>query len=314
VAEEIGWWKCKHGAPFNGNFAPVAEIAKATRGEVANVDYALRDCASKAKDRGSIADFNAAYVSACMQIKLSKVQAILAAMRSLRIIENDRMPSFDDMQQIGSSTHRVRRWRAAKRDETHVTPVTLHATRETHETQSQSQESESESEKIEERDDSARQRARAGAASRSEGGRGLPAHDAERALEVDCRALVEGLPVSVDTNFVPILRLIDAGLTREDILGGVREAVELRAIRARSWSVFERFIREKAKDRLERAIGRPGGRPSLDGLSRVEPVGVVVDLKPRERAGPRPSNLAIALQQLAEIRAEEDRGAGGLGL
>jgi hypothetical protein len=289
VAEEIGWWKCKHGAPFNGNFAPIAEMAKTTRGDVFCVDAALRDCASKAKDRGSIAGFNAAYVSACMQIKLPKIEAILAAMRVLRIIENDRMPSFDDMQQIGSSTGRVRKWRAAKRDETHVTPEALHETHVTPETQSQSQESESE--KRLDRDDSARERAR---------GEGL--NPDERALEVDCRALVEGLPVSVDTNFVPVLRLLDAGITREDILGGVREAVALRSIRARSWSLFERFIREKAKDRLERAHG------------------LVLDLGDRRRsrsvsgvpgrdsggAGPRPSNLAVAMAQLGEIRAEED--------
>ena len=143
MAEEIGWWKCKHGAPFNGNFAPIAEIAKTSRGEVFCVDAALRDCASKARDRGSVASFNAAYVSACMQIKLAKVQAILAAMRQLGVIEDNRMPLFDDMQQIGSSTRRVRKWRAAqaeKRDETHVTDVTLHETPETPETQSQSPE------------------------------------------------------------------------------------------------------------------------------------------------------------------------------
>ena len=118
---------------------------------------------------------------------------------------------------------------------------------------------------------------------------GLRVND-ERALEVDCRAMVEGLPVSIDTNFVPILRLLDHGMTREDILGGVREAVVLRRMPARSWRAFEGFIREKAKDRLERA------RPT------------VIELKPRphERAGPaKESNVAATIRQLQEIRAED---------
>lgn len=297
MAEEMGWWKCKHGAPFNGNFAPIAEMAKATRGEVANVDYALRDCASKAKDRGSVAAFNAAYVAAFMQIKLAKVVAIVKAMRELGMIDNERMPSFDSLQQIGSSTGRVRRWRAAKRDETHspdgrpgvdethsrggrpdvdethVTDVTLHETPETPETQSQSQSQESEKKKID--SDSARQRA---------GERALTFDDRElkadlRALEARCLALVIDCPVVRDANFGPILQLIERGFTDAQVIEGVRQALGKLAVPPRSWGAFVAFI-----ERIPKAKGA-----------------VVVDLRPA-----RESNVAATIRQLQEIRAEDD--------
>jgi hypothetical protein len=93
----------------------------------------------------------------------------------------------------------------------------------------------------------------------------------ERRLEADCRKLVEGLPVSVDPNFVPILRLIDEGvITADDVLSGVRQAVA-KNVRARTWATFENFIRRVAKDRLERYGPAPPGAACVVRLDRRRP-------------------------------------------
>ena len=107
----------------------------------------------------------------------------------------------------------------------------------------------------------------------------------ERALEAECQRKVEGLPVSASVNFVPVLRLLDQGMTRADILAGIDAALG-KGVVPRGWSVFENFIREAAKDRLERALpprlrvvasgaGPPGERrvfqPACERLGRTRP-------------------------------------------
>jgi hypothetical protein len=297
------WWRAWHGMAADPKWTIIARRAKVARGIALAVAVTLLERASEAEDRGSINGFKSDVIAELVGVDSAKVDAIVAAMRMPGgVLSGDRFSAWEKRQparerEDGGSSERVRRHRANKAAEaqnsvaaveTHVTPC--NATKRL--------ESESDSDKTRLGDDSARERAREGVSIDA----AMRIGDAERALEVDCRAMVEGLPVSVDTNFVPILRLLDAGITRDDILGGVREAVELRSIRARSWSLFERFIREKAKDRLERAhgvvldLGDRRRSRSVSGVPRRDSGG----------AGPRPSNLAVAMAQLGEIRAEED--------
>ena len=123
-----------------------------------------------------------------------------------------------------------------------------------------------------------------------EGGRGEGEREREIfTLECECRTLVEGEPVSVNINFRPIQRLVNAGLAPGDVREGVRRAVAT-GMRPRSWSAFENFIRRAAKDRLERA--GPGGGDVL----RFD--------QARSARGRWPAPRNYRLEALAKLHAE----------
>ena len=49
----------------------------------------------------------------------------------------------------------------------------------------------------------------------------------DRMLETECRVMVDGYPVAVDSNFKPVLALVTDGIVeREDVLEGIRAALQ----------------------------------------------------------------------------------------
>lgn len=76
---------------------------------------------------------------------------------------------------------------------------------------------------------------------------------ADRKLETECRRLAVGLPVEVDVNFVPVFKLLDEGLTSEDVIAGMHAIAE-KNHPLRNWSGVGGWARKAAKDRLERAL------------------------------------------------------------
>lgn len=76
------------------------------------------------------------------------------------------------------------------------------------------------------------------------------------------RPLVGTLPVVVDPDLSPILKLLAEGLTIEDVETGVSACVERARKRPRAWGDFENWIRRAAKDRLETTGAPPSDRPT----------------------------------------------------
>jgi hypothetical protein len=284
------WWRAWHGLVGDPKWTFIARRAAVARGSAFTTAVALLERASEAEKRGSIEGYDRYALSELAGIEPEKVEAIIDAMREVGVLSADRFTKWDKRQpqrerEDPTAAERKRKGRGEKQGDQEASAGRTADVTPCH-TMSRP-ESESESEKIRfDRDDSARERA-------SEAALKID----ERLLEVECRALVVGLPVSMETDFTPVLKLLAGGIiTREDVLAGIREALELRHVNARRWSVFENFIRETAKDRLERAM-------------RVAPAGVVLDLgyRRRQRAGPpRESNIAATIRQLQEIRAEDD--------
>jgi hypothetical protein len=115
-------------------------------------------------------------------------------------------------------------------------------------------------------------------------------------LEADCRALLDGLPIAVDVNFSPILRLLDGPeIRREDVLAAIA-AARAKDFRPRSWGALESWVRRAAKDRIEAALG-----PRLTlvgGEARAGPNG-----RPAETIDFR---MAAARKMYAEAKAREE--------
>ena len=263
------WWRSWHGAPTDPKWLTIGARAKVPPGVVAAVAWALFDRASSAEDRGSIAGFDPESLAHFFGFKPAQIEAIVAAMREKGVIAGDRIAAWEKRQpkqqrerapdpNVGE---RVRRSRERNRpaDRTPEPPeqldldcpsdapaapapnVALHHVTPCNTTESESEERE--------RRETGTARAREEACEPSPGAKRAE----ERALEAECQRKVEGLPVSASANFVPVLRLLDQGMTRADILAGIDAALG-KGVVPRGWSVFENFIREAAKDRLERAL------------------------------------------------------------
>ena len=85
---------------------------------------------------------------------------------------------------------------------------------------------------------------------------------AENSLEVECRKIAVGMPVEVDCNFVPVLKLLDEGLLAEDVLSAMRAIAE-KNHPLRNWHGVGGWARKSAKDRIERAM--PSATYARDG-------------------------------------------------
>jgi hypothetical protein len=298
------WFRSWHGAPTDPKWVLIGRKAKCTPAVASAVGWALFDCASQAETRGDVSRFDAEAYAAWAGLKEETVARAIAAMVERGMIAGGRLSAWESRQR-DNSTERTRAWRDRKKQSevapspqanggnprggapvTPVTPVTF----------CDAIESESEPEPEERREDRGAGPARASLVEGSSLPVGPPQRDvaAERSLEAECRARVDGLPAAVAVNFVPILRLLDAGMTREDILSGIDQALA-KGVVPRGWSVFENFVREAAKDRIERGLA-----------PRLRLVGG------EARAGPREAPLSPHMAALTKLYAEAKAREEGL--
>ena len=84
---------------------------------------------------------------------------------------------------------------------------------------------------------------------------------AQTPLEVECRNRLGDLPILVDPDFGPVLRLLAEGVSEEDVLEGVVIARQSE-FRPRWWRQVEKWARRAAMDRIAAAprVTRPNSR------------------------------------------------------
>lgn len=289
----MAWFRSHDGAPQDDKWTSAAKLLprklKIGPDTVAAVAWKLLECANMADDRGSIADFNPRNYALWCDRPVEHIKAVVTALYEVGFLAAGRIQAWEKRQPLrerepeeaGASTERSARSRAKKKA---IIPAKDTATMQRNATACNSPNSNSNS------DTGQSQSSLSLIPPSVEGGRGEGEREREIfTLECECRTLVEGEPVSVNINFRPIQRLVNAGLAPGDVREGVRRAVAT-GMRPRSWSAFENFIRRAAKDRLERA--GPGGGDVL----RFD--------QARSARGRWPAPRNYRLEALAKLHAE----------
>jgi hypothetical protein len=117
------WFRSWHGAPTDPKWRTVARRAGVRPGDVTAVAWLLLDRASQAKERGSIAGYDAEVIADALGYEPDEVLRIIAALHEKGILADDKFASWHERQpsREDASTDRVRAFRERqKRDETPV--------------------------------------------------------------------------------------------------------------------------------------------------------------------------------------------------
>lgn len=125
------WFRSWHGAPTDTKWLGVARKAGVAPGIVVAVAWALLDRASQAKDRGSIAGYDADGMACFFGCEAEQVEAIIAAMTDRGVLTADgRFTAWSERQpqREDSSTGRVQEHRKRKETQRNADETQCNAT------------------------------------------------------------------------------------------------------------------------------------------------------------------------------------------
>lgn len=114
----MDWFAHHHGTATDAKWAPVARLAGCQRYHVYAVWCALMERASAARDRGSIAGFDAVDLGESWGLDAEVIDRIVQALRDRKLIVGDRLTKWNERQPKRDATNAARqaRFKAKKRD------------------------------------------------------------------------------------------------------------------------------------------------------------------------------------------------------
>ena len=122
----MGWYKVHEGVISDSKWPLISRLSKQPKVVVVAVWMALLDHASQADERGSVARFNPREIDALLDLDDGVTQSVLSALEEEKLIENQRIVSWEKRQGASASgrrssgaamtsTERVRAYRARKK-------------------------------------------------------------------------------------------------------------------------------------------------------------------------------------------------------
>jgi hypothetical protein len=220
------WVRLWEDMPTDPKWRVVARRAGRPLAEVLAVFVFMLTNASKAQERGTLANWNDEDVGAAIDVDAEHVAAIREAMQG-KTLDGDKLTGWERRQpkREDGAAERAKEWRKNNRTQPNATERAK-TPREDTDTDTEKKES-------------------ANAASSAPAGE-------KSSFEQECRNLVGEEPVLLALDFYCLERLVSDGTaTADDVKAGIAAAMAKPNFRIRHWSQLEGWARGAAKERME---------------------------------------------------------------
>lgn len=216
------WVRLWEDMPTDPKWRVVARRAGRPLPEVLAVFVFMLTNASKAQERGTLANWNDEDVGAAIDVDAEHIAAIREAMQG-KTLDGDRLTGWERRQpkREDGAAERAKEWRERNR------------------TQPNAPKQEANAQKRPDTDTDTEQKQKDARA------------PAKSSFEQECRTLVGEEPVLVSLDFHKLQKLVDDGaVTEADVKAGISAAMAKPDFRIRHWSQLEGWARGAAKERL----------------------------------------------------------------